>query len=272
MPRIADYILQCSVYLYSSLNKADRGAPCDGASGFLVSVPARRADLSPHIYVVTNSHVIENGARVISFNTSGGLRQPLELTTGWYCAEEADLAVILLAEPKGIHSCIPLEFFVTDNILDELDLGVGDEVFMVGRLIRDEEEVENNPVIRFGRIACPLMPLVNIWGEEVFLAEYRSLGKASGSPVFLEFSRRSRDSRGGKENYVEYLLLGVNRGSTRYRMPVEGIEGDAVSIDSSISMVVPACKLKALLERGDVSEQRKTREDAIPPPSDPAPG
>jgi hypothetical protein len=65
-----------------------------------------------------------------------------------------------------------------------------------------------------------------------------------------------RDIYGCQLKGYSHLLLGVNKGSTRYDMGLQRSENDRrtaagliVSIDSSIGMVVPAWKLQELLER-----------------------
>jgi hypothetical protein len=265
MPRIADLVLECSVYLYTSPKNACFGKPDDGASGFLVSIPAKRENLPPHIYVVTNNHVIEDHDITVRFRAGVSCKRILKLTSAWHQADDDDLAVNLLAGHERLSkTChhIPLDLFVSESLIDQLDIGIGDEVFMVGRLIRNEEEPENSPIVRFGHIASPLSCLTSVWGNEVILAEYRTLGKASGSPVFLEISQRQRDLFADQSQGRENLLLGVNRGSTRYKMPIEGIEGATVSIDSSMGMIVPAWRLRQLLESVDVSRERQEIEDA----------
>jgi hypothetical protein len=275
MPRIPDFILQCTAYLYSSTDDANSGTAYDGGSGFLVSVPAQRADLpSQHIYIVTNKHVFDGGAKTVRLHTVGSHDRILDRSNSkWFVADNDDIAVNLLDDFKRsnwMFHHIPIDSFVTCSLIDQLNLGIGDEVFMVGRLLRDEEELDNSPIVRFGHISCPLIPLINIWGEEVILAEYRTLGKASGSPVFLEISQRQRDFYADQLGDCRHLLLGVNRGNTQYRSPVEmcgkQLADMKALVDSSMSMVVPAWKLKMLLERDDVSRQRQEIENSFPRP------
>jgi len=295
MPRIPDEILKCSVYLYSTEERANFGAPVDGGSGFLLSYPTGRMDLRPrpHIYVVTCRHVIHGepahmasdgkehpGAKVVRFNAVDGTNPIVSLGDGWHSAINDDLAIRLLdadkrPSPVRAFRFIPAHLLVTEDLVTNLSLGIGNEVFMVGRLIRQEQEAVNCPIVRFGHISCPLLPpQIDSFGEDIFLAEYRSLGKASGSPVFLEISDRQRAFYKDQLEGNEHLLLGVNKGNTGYRSPAEEVSiqiskapsAFSVHIDSSMSMVVPAWRLRALLEKEDVRKQRQAIEDAIPLP------
>lgn len=94
MPQIPQHYLDCSIYLYDSKESAERGENF-GGSGCLVSVgsnpiydPASfkggmytrvSVIFPPHIYAVTNKHVVRMGFSVVRLNTVDGKTDVLEL-------------------------------------------------------------------------------------------------------------------------------------------------------------------------------------------------
>jgi len=77
---------------------------------------------------------------------------------------------------------------------DQIVLGYGDDIFMVGRFITFDGKQRNTPVVRFGQISMLPAEPVEVDGgraqEEVFLVECRSIGGLSGSPVFVDLQTR----------------------------------------------------------------------------------
>ena len=71
VPRIPDQYLDCVIYLYHSVEDAQRGAiHKNGGSGFLVGIPAAQGP-GWHLYAVSNRHVVETSP-VIRLNTKAG--------------------------------------------------------------------------------------------------------------------------------------------------------------------------------------------------------
>src|SRR5438552_2720942 len=81
MPRFDDRFLDCSIYLYPSLEDAQKGQRI-GGSGFLIAIPG--VSLGPrhdaggdsyqkihHIYAVSNRHVVKKNP-VVRLNTHDG--------------------------------------------------------------------------------------------------------------------------------------------------------------------------------------------------------
>jgi hypothetical protein len=74
LKRLPQSVLDCSIYLYGSVEAAKEGEAF-GGSGFLVGVNSsfeNRDVFSMHVYAVTNSHVIREGrSPVIRLNVDG---------------------------------------------------------------------------------------------------------------------------------------------------------------------------------------------------------
>lgn len=91
MPKIPQKFLDCSIYLYDSRVSAEEGEKF-GGSGCIISVHTfptidldslkggrYRIVYPPHIYAVTNKHVVESDCPVIRLNTVDGDIDVLEL-------------------------------------------------------------------------------------------------------------------------------------------------------------------------------------------------
>jgi hypothetical protein len=197
VPRITDQMLNCVVYLYKSKKDADAGAR-RGGTGFLVAVPSKIYPQKSYHYVVTNRHVLEGGARVIRLTTKAGQSDSLEVgQDAWILDPRGhDLAVCHLALAHDLHrfTAISTDIFLTESIISEWGIGVGDDAFMVGRFINHEGKQCNTPTARFGSIS--MMPQETIrhdgHDEVSFLVEVRSISGYSGSPIFVYLPQERR--------------------------------------------------------------------------------
>jgi hypothetical protein len=261
MPRLSDDFVKSSIYLYPSAIDAQSGTKA-GGSGFVIGVPIEgRAVL---LYAVTNRHIIENGSCTVRVNTSDGKFAVLEFTELDWVFHPAgdDLAVCLL---PGLDSTTirvvhfeEKDHFITNAIVDELNVGVGDDVFVVGRFVNQEGKQRNTPTVRFGNIAQ--MPPEKIsqqrgfttFEQESFIVEAKSIGGYSGAPVFVGMNPTlQRPGRPGISSN-RLLLLGIGWGYISDWEPVCDASGRPISnmkVKSNTGMmaVVPAWKLSELL-------------------------
>lgn len=271
MPRIADVVMDCAIYLYPSVQDAKSGESY-GGSGFLVGV--RSSVEGGYLYAVTNSHVIREGnSSIIRINTPSGFDVLDYKPNDWYHHPNGDdLAVIPLdiEVTKYKLKFIAIDNFLTEQKLQGLGIGAGDEVFMVGRFIGCDDAQQNVPTVRFGNLATSVvMSIKSERGYQVdsYLIEVRSLPGYSGSPVFvhiLPFSKRP-----GQEGWSAEQgpwLLGVDWGHQPIIQKVEDKynqtdEGWHVRANSGVAYVAPAWKLVELLNIKELTEMRK-RNDA----------
>jgi Trypsin-like peptidase domain len=201
MPRVFDYYADSVVYIYGSLADAKSGEQ-QGGSGFIVTVYFQNNPEWGEVYIVTNTHVV-SGCRtpVVRFNRNDGKTEYFESEKHqWILHPDGDDVSVLPFEVATLECLkvapIPLHFFITHEIVDKQDVGIGDDTFMIGRFISHEGKQQNMPAIRFGNIA--MMPKERIGletgiSQEGFLVESRSLPGYSGSPVFLYSTQASTD-------------------------------------------------------------------------------
>jgi hypothetical protein len=281
VPRIADEILDCTVYLYESKPDADEGERF-GGTGFLVAYPfeldipgfSKRS----HVYAVTNHHVIERGYTVLRLNkkdptTDGRFHDTYELTKADWKAicPGPDLAIARLDDQTIVHEYrhlmwLPSGFVNSDHIAKGYT-GIGSDVFIVGRFIGHAGQQRNMPVVKFGSIAMMPedeidVPNLSCGPQQVYLVEARSTSGMSGSPVFQYEIDTSSPHKISKKHGP--FLLGVDMG----HIPMEAEiperfkfnPGLKVLYNTGMMMVVPVKYLLHLLHDKDVKMQREEKE------------
>jgi hypothetical protein len=195
---------------------------------------------------------------------------------------------------------IPLDMFITDSLIKREDVGIGDDTFMVGRFINHEGRQRNAPALRFGNIA--MMPIEKIerkdgFQQESFLVEMRSIPGYSGSPVFLysthawtDFSNRELEEK--SKTYIDRIisvssldlsrsiaslrpkgpyLLGIDwchlctkefvRENNGEQEPIQ--ERWIVRSNSGMAGVIPAWKIRELLDTDELVEARRLEDEAV---------
>jgi hypothetical protein len=285
MSRIPDAILDCTFYLYDTEQSARDGAHW-GGTGFLVGLESVKHKHMWWIYAVTNNHVIRDGFSVIRLNKREAGRGHetgiLNLSaSNWTPHPEGDDLAICSVDVFGKR--IKFQFldvrtyFVARNEMPFHTLGPGDEVYMVGRLLYRGVQ-RNLPVVHTGVIAMmPLEPLERDDGflQESFIVECRSIGGFSGSPVFV---RRRRDELpdisfphpGPPSDYRQWLL-GVNWCHLHEHLErVYTVKKDElkttryqVKSNSGFAGVIPAWKLRDLIDSDSVREMREADDKAM---------
>lgn len=275
MPRISDNYLDCVFYLYSTKSDADKGKRV-GGSGFIVRVDAKTLGQAHHLYAVTNWHVIRDGAPVIRINTTDDAFEVLELNASDWIRHKAgdDVAVcpIGLSSEHYRYRSIPTSLFLNDNLLLMYNIGIGDDVFVVGRFVNHEGRQRNLPSVRFGNIGMmPWEPIKKNDGflQECFLVELRSVGGYSGSPVFVWRPVEGMNFGVTDINYTPAYtgpwLLGIDSGHLPdYRYVLDNnnrATNSKVEIGSGMALVVPAWKLLELLESENFMSQRQQKEE-----------
>ncbi|MEZ5933323.1 MAG: serine protease [Alphaproteobacteria bacterium] len=279
MPRINDQFLECVFYLYPSREAAEIGEQI-GGTGFVAGVPSDVHEGVIYGYAVTNRHVaVDDGASCIRVNRCDGSVEVLEFDPAEWLVHPSgdDLAVIPLGGMvPGIHDVrlFDTSWFVTEESSNKLDIGPGDDVFMVGRFVHHDGKKRNQPSVRFGNISmnASLIRQSRRGFEQLsYGVEMRSMGGYSGSPVFVCKSPwdMNRPTVTVAPNRVKFL--GVNWGYITDKLEVdeEVIRDNQASqseirrrkqyvkANTGMNGVIPAWKVKELLDMPMLSEQRK---------------
>jgi hypothetical protein len=274
MPRISDEILECSIFLYHSKEDAENDYNT-GGSGFLVAIKTEQHEC---YYAVTNSHVILEGeSPVVRINRKDGKIQILDIPPKTWIHHPLgdDVAIcplLMLHSPYNIR-LIQSDLLITKQKMEELQLGIGDDIYIVGRLTGMNSKQQNTPAVRFGNIAVKgTVPMLHERGfsQESFVAEIHSISGFSGSPVFVHMLQDSTRPDGRKAaDHIGPWLLGIDWGHIPmpmyiYRKNEEYPDNDyKASTTTGMATIVPAWKLQELLDMKEVVEMRKKLDDKI---------
>lgn len=211
MPKIPRDVLESVFYLYRSREDAEQGEPF-GGTGVFLGMPTGAPGLS-FLYAVTNWHVaVRDGFSVMRFNKRDGGVEILEFDPSeWeFPPKGADIAVLLSRQPglrlsPWTHQVFALstELFLTKDDLAPLDprlktrpkepahvpleIGPGEDVFMVGRFVDHDGRANNVPSVRFGNVSTMPQPIEQPTGatNPSFILDLHSRTGYSGSAVFV---------------------------------------------------------------------------------------
>lgn len=297
MDVIPPHLLDCSFYLYESVEAAQKGEEF-GGSGFLVHVPTEHEGFVA-LYAVTNKHVVKDGFSVLRLNTTDGAVDTISSKPESWLHNGNDVAILPL-EMEGKRFkwfSIEVNRFITPDIISNYRIGPGAETVLIGRLITAEGRQRNRPVARFGNLsmmADPNEPFIRDDGEEQesFLVECRSLSGFSGSPVFVyttqtyfgddapkiretgELIPETSETEGLKMDLISLSgtfgpwLLGIDWGHLPLWRPVyennrETETNYEVEANTGIACVVPAWHIVDILNQEELVMQRKRDNEEI---------
>ena len=282
MPRIGDYFLDCTFYLYKSKEDATKNQNI-GGTGFFASL---LSTLIPtkirYVYAVTNWHVaVKGGCSVIRVNTKDGKTSVLEYAPeDWEFDENGDdLAILPIQIDFGLYkiSTVPLNSYIpTKEQALEMDVGIGDDVFMIGRFIDHDGGTTNLPAARFGNISVMPAPIRQPNGNirDSYCLDLHSRSGYSGSPVFVYRTPGNNLAETMETGAVLkprffLFLLGIHWGQFPEEWEIKDkttlseaaslkIEGKVISGLSGMTCVLPSTRLIDLLNK----ENLKSRRDA----------
>lgn len=287
MPRIPTNVLNCAFYLYETREDAESGAKF-GGTGFFVTIPSKKDSRHLHYYAVTNYHVMNAGATTIRINTENGGTDILELSSrDWkYVPGGGDVAVCSVTEYiKDSHEiiAIPTSLFATKNIVDRERIGIGDDVFMVGRFIDHDGGPTNSPCVRFGNISVmPTIISMENGNKPSYCLDLHSRSGFSGSPVFVYRTPRSYTSTRTQSDIIssgDMYFLGIHWAQFPERWEiadkdesenrgkyVKGLSGmTCVMLPEPILEALDIQRLKDERARGDAELEKKFEAYGYPP-------
>lgn len=281
MPKISPELLDCVFYLYKTREDAEKGEGY-GGTGFLVGIHSEQYPDQVYIYGVSNWHVVlSKGYSVIRLNTLDGATDIFEYDPiDWeFFPVNDDIAISpLLPINIKLHKTIFIETsaFVNDDNINTFEIGVGDDVFMLGRFVDYDGGVTNLPSARFGNISimpAPIKQPTNYMGKS-YCIDLHSRAGYSGSPVFVYRTpgcNLDETYRTGKLSSLYFLcLLGIHWGQFPEHWELISqdklnksetsslvTDGKYVKGLSGMTLVIPAQRILDLLNIPKYKEQRK---------------
>jgi len=264
--RIPKILLDGVVFLYRTEDEASQHAKLGGTGFLLNKAVFKNGKETGHFvpYLVTNKHVAAN-CSVIRVNRRDGGEPDIYAMDErlWVHHPEGDDVSIIpvigvLHDQRHRISLCDTRRIMTEQGAQELQLGVGDEVCMIGRFINHQGRRENLSAARFGCISIMPEP---IWNKAVlkdqisFAVEMRSRTGFSGSPVIV-YRTPATILDVGLETDNFWGLLGVNWG---YIFDEDGE-------NTWLNGVVPGWKIMDLFETPKLKNFHAEAERAAPDP------
>lgn len=265
--RIPDDLLTAPIFL--------GGRDRDGnfhyrATAFLVGAPSKRyPDRLGWPCLVTARHNVLKaqatyGNLWVRVNTDNGSAVDVEVTRSWLMPENpaSDIALIPFAwmgdwEPFPF----PVRWFVTDESIEQRGIGIGDDLIVLGLFSNHVGVTRNLPIVRTGSIASmPQEPLSDPnTGDQydAYLAEVRSIGGLSGSPVFVALNPVSSLDVKNWERRAHgqpFYLLGLIRGHWDTDAEADFGESEFGRLNTGIAIVTPITDVFELLEDNEIVE------------------
>jgi hypothetical protein len=276
LSRVPDQLLDCVCFLCT---RDASGAIRVGGTAFFVSVPAVEVPGAQFVYLVTAAHCItsanESGDTLgLRLNMRDGGTTFADVSQLGWTSPDSDGPDVAVSSPlpsdlssRGLdYKSVPHAMFLTEEIITEKDIGVGDELLVTGLFFHRIGRERNHPIVRSGIIAAmPSEPLTDEnSGLEyhAYLAEVRSIGGLSGSPVFVRLGPGR--TAGGITNLggPTYYLLGLIRGHWKRGLYHAADFGTSEfeSMNTGIALVTPLTDALTVLESEAFVKHRKQEE------------
>lgn len=188
-------------------------------------------------YLVTARHVLERVFKrgytqiYIRLNKSEGGSVIMPIPDEWVYPENPAIDIAILPYPpydsRFEELAIQVTNFALRAMVEKMGIGIGDELLIVGLFSQHEGERRNIPIVRAGIIAAmpeePFVETIKTKGKpkkkqfNAYLAEARSIGGLSGSPVFAVLEPGRKKLEPDEDSYKAVAkwniwLLGVVRG------------------------------------------------------------
>jgi hypothetical protein len=275
--RISDLLLKSVGFVSRYEPDGDGVRLAFGGTAFIVGVRVA-GDLSLAHFVMAK-HVaeqIEPAEAVIAMNAKDGA--PLYLRTGeshWFYhpteKDSVDVAVMPFGSARFRDydiAWIPEDIFVTDKRIADFEIGLGDEIVVIGLFTRFFGSTQLVPLVRTGNIAMmpkDKLPIKGFGHMEAYLAEGRSIGGLSGSPVFVRNTvKMPVQTAQGIPAHISGLgnihLLGLMHGHWEVPVSFSATE-QAEAVNMGVSIVVPAKKILETLYHPELVAMRNAHYD-----------
>jgi hypothetical protein len=262
---IPNEVRKCVVFL--GYKMAD-GSMRMAGSAFFLGMEAE-AGQAKQVFLVTAKHVVDGVRRLgiediyVRANLKDGNATWVRCNGQWLFHPEShsvDVALLKTDIPAELdHLAIPHSLCATDEIFAAHEVGLGDEVFVVGLFRHHSGDRRNVPIVRVGNLAAMSEEKVvtqHFGPMDAYLIEARSIGGLSGSAVFLNFGviRFVNGQVKHAQSGPIFFLLGLIHG--HYDVPsssIDSVEIDGTGltterINTGMAIVVPMHKIFQAIE------------------------
>jgi hypothetical protein len=275
---IPDEMRKCVVFIGFRVKPDDSFRPC--GSAFWVVRPRPHFPKENIAYMVTAAHVVKGmtdraiDTITLRVNFTGGSCGFIDTKAkNWTFHDDptADIAVLSIGfnTAEHDHRAWPMNWTASSEKIKEYGIGPGDELFFIGMFARHFGTTMNIPIVRMGNIAAmPFAdnPIQTKVGPVVAdLAEARSIGGLSGSPVFIDiFGSMRRVPFPPPHAGLQFLLLGLIHGHyDEAEDSTDNLADDGIrktKINMGIAVVIPVERIAEVLEKFSPAEEQDALE------------
>jgi hypothetical protein len=262
--RVPDQLLDTTCFLAVEQTDSTKARYSYRGTAFFVSVPSERHPDKAFCYLVTARHCVEAAGHrpLVRLNRRNGGTQMFEVAGDWHFPEDGSDVAVRPWRPDHrdfAFKTIGLDQFLTPEVSARYAIGPGDSLCTVGLFSAHFGEQRNYPIVRLGSIAAmPNEPLRGGTGRPVYIAEMRSIGGLSGSPVFVRLDPNRLASVLGLTG-ESIFLVGVLQGHWNY--PTQGLalaftDAELQSVNMGMAMVVPSDAIIAAINIPNLAAER----------------
>lgn len=227
------------------------------------------------VYMVTARHVIdglkgkgvENVYAILNLKDGQPTaRGRAELPIKDWFSHPTDNSIDIAIYKTGIsdgadHMVFPMSLAVSDSIMADHEVGLGDNVFVTGLFRHHFGTRRNIPIIRTGNLAAFDEEKISTKDRglmDAYLIEARSIGGLSGSPVILNLGHVRAikgEIKHWKSSDPAFYLLGAIHG--HYDVDAGSVDMDEIisdgglsneRINTGIAIVVPYYNIEKVIE------------------------
>jgi len=219
---IPQNVRRCIVYLVKP--EPDHNKPI--GTGFFVGHKYSNKSDNTYIFLVTAKHVLLDNkgkrhsrllVRMNEKSTTQAKDFDILNSNRWFFHKDVnsvDIAVQPLLPKDGDFLLVSSKDFVTNDLVNTKQIGIGDEVFYSGLLSYHVGREKIAPIVRFGRLAL-VTDEKTIDGKYYHFIDAGNIPGHSGSPVFL-WATPTRSSRGFVVGSRIFGLYGIVSGALEY--------------------------------------------------------
>jgi hypothetical protein len=284
--RVPDLVAHNPVFLVVEVDGEEQMV----GTGFVIGVKSETIPKTTHGYLVTARHCVEMAKRYGPLGVRVNRRRnpgPVTRTPdnwevdeaetfgppddGWLYHDDPanDVAVIpfMLPHEEYMFVVIEHESCATADVVERERIGIGDELVIVGLFSSHYGRRVNRPIIRTGVIAAmpdePMRDPVGGLSYDAYLAEVRSVGGLSGSPVWMIINPgRVMPGSHIAERRLEFYLLGLIRGHWKKEGEwlADGQTNETEILNTGIAIVTPIQAALDIID-SEAEAQRRRRVD-----------
>ena len=258
---VNDEVRKCVAFL--GMRLADNSFRFAGSAFFFGH--AREDGSANPVFVVTAKHVIDSIRSkgitevFLRMNLKAGGSEWLRTDLDKWFVHPTDASIDVAIYEAGIpeqydHLVLPYTVAVTDEIMRQNEVGLGDEVFITGLFRHHHGTARNIPIVRIGNLACMAEERVTTrFGDmDAYLIEARSIGGLSGSPVFLNLGsvRVIENQLKFRGSGAAVFLLGLVHGHYDVKADMTDVQDDGLSfeqVNTGIAIIVPVQSINSVI-------------------------